>query len=77
MHFWFLLATLGVCGEIFECVSVAGKRQYFEMEGDRSGKEHGYRSSCSPCETDFYESFEAVELPFTGANVLDFFLILQ
>lgn len=58
---------------MFECVSVVGKRQYFDMEGDRSGKEHGYRSPCLTCETDFYESFEAVELPFTGVNVLDFF----
>ena len=51
-----------------------GKGGILVWKSDRSGKEHGYRS---PCETDFYESFEAVELIFTGVNVLDFFLILQ
>ena len=54
-----------------------GKGSILAWKGDSNGKEHGYRSPCSTCETNFYKSFEAVELIFTGVNVIDFFKILQ
>jgi len=57
----YFLAALEVYKEIFECVSVAGKRQYFGTEG----------WPFSLCETNFYESCETVELLFTGVNVFD------